>query len=71
LTTNPVAVKFKQAFDLLLMRRTESAAYVLHTTVDHVPDTSREDLARVARALTDGGAVGLVEKVSLAERSSQ
>lgn len=69
--TSPVVVKLRQAVDLLMMRQTESAAYVLQAPVDGVLDKSREQLTRIARALTAPEAAGAAQKVSLAKRSPQ
>jgi len=49
--TSSVSVKFEQAMDVLLMRRTVGTVYVLHTAVDQELGASRARLARVAREL--------------------
>jgi EpsI family protein len=68
--TDPVVVKLDQALDLLLMRRTDSAVYVLETPAEHAVDTSRERLARVARELTARAASDGLPKVTLVERAN-
>jgi uncharacterized protein DUF3485 len=66
--THPVLVKFRQALDLLLLRRRESSAYVLHTPIDEDLDASRERLARVARELADPQTIDARGSVSWAVR---
>jgi exosortase A len=67
--TNPMVVKLEQALDLLLMRRADSVAYVLHTAVDGTVDTTRERLAGVARELTAHDSIADVQKLTLVERN--
>jgi exosortase A len=66
--TDPVFVKLRQAFDLLLMRRVDGVAYVLDTPLREDVETSRERLARVASQLAARATVGGAENTSLVER---